>query len=70
MRYRSPAHWLEFFRTNFGPIVTAFAALDTMGRQLLADELLDRVTARNTATDGTLLLPCAYLVVTAERSGR
>jgi SAM-dependent methyltransferase len=70
MRYRSPAHWLEFFRTNFGPMVTAFAALDTMGRQLLADELLDGVTARNTATDGTLLLPCQYLEVTAERSGR
>ena len=67
MRYRSPAHWLEFFRTNFGPTVTAFAALDTMGRQLLADELLDKVTAHNIANDGTLVVPSEYLEVVATR---
>lgn len=66
-RYRSPEHWLEFFRANFGPMVTAFAALDTMGRQLLADELLDRVTEHNTARDGTLVMPAAYLEVVATR---
>ncbi len=66
-RYRSPAHWLEFFRANFGPLVTAFAALDTMGRQLLADELLDNAAAANTAHDGTLVIPSDYLEVVATR---
>jgi SAM-dependent methyltransferase len=67
LRYRSPAHWLEFFRTNFGPMVNAFAALDAMGRQLLADELSDRIAAANTATDGTLVVPASYLEVIATR---
>ena len=26
-RYRSPAHWLEVFRTYYGPVLKAFAAL-------------------------------------------
>ncbi len=50
-------------------MVSAFAALDTMGRQLLADELLDEITAANTATDGTLVVPSAYLEVVARRGG-
>jgi SAM-dependent methyltransferase len=67
LRYRSPAHWLDVFRANLGPMAAAFAALDRMGRQLLADDLLDRITAANTATDGTLVVPAEYLEVVATR---
>jgi SAM-dependent methyltransferase len=67
MRYRSPAHWLEFHRANFGPMHHAFGQLDTVGQQLLADEVTDWLTASNTATDGTLVLPCEYLEIVATR---
>ena len=30
-RYRSPEHWLEVFRTYYGPVLKAFAALDAAG---------------------------------------
>lgn len=68
MRYRSAEHWLEFFRTNFGPLVTVFAALDPADSRRLADELLAGVTEINTATDGTLVAPAEYLEVVIDRS--
>lgn len=67
MRYRSANHWLDYFRENFGPLVSAFAALDADGQQRLADELLASVAAINTATDGTLVAPAEYLEVVIMR---
>jgi SAM-dependent methyltransferase len=67
IRYRSAEHWLDTFRTYYGPIFKAFAALDdNAGRQLERD-LLDLAIANNTATDGTLRLPSEYLEVVATR---
>lgn len=67
MRYRSSQHWLDFHRSHFGPIHHAFDQLDTGGQQRLAEEILDWLDASNTATDGTLVLPCEYLEVIATR---
>lgn len=67
MRYRSANHWLDYFRENFGPLVSAFAALDADGQHRLADELLACVAAINTATDGTLVAPAEYLEVVIMR---
>ena len=33
-RYRSPAHWLEIFRTYYGPVLKAFAAIDPKAQQV------------------------------------
>lgn len=66
-RYTSPEHWLDFFRTNFGPMATAFASLDTMGGQLLADELLDAARAANRGADGTFAADSGYLEIVATR---
>ena len=30
-RYRSPEHWLEVFKTYYGPLLKTFAALDAGG---------------------------------------
>src|SRR3954452_25544485 len=38
-RYRSPAHFLEIFRTYYGPMLKAFAALDQAGQAALAGDL-------------------------------
>jgi SAM-dependent methyltransferase len=66
-RYRSAQHWLETFRTYYGPTLKAFAALDHSARSAFEGELLELADARNTATDGTLRIPSEYLevVVTA-----
>jgi ubiquinone/menaquinone biosynthesis C-methylase UbiE len=64
-RDRSPEHWLAFMSANFGPTVATVAALDSESQQQFADELLRQMTEANTATDGTLRVPAAYLEVVA-----
>ena len=59
-RYRSAQHWLDTFRTFYGPTLKAFAALGDEGKAL-ETELLDLATRSNTATDGTLRIPSDYL---------
>lgn len=62
-RYRSPAHWLEVFRTWYGPVHKAFAALPEDGQSALAQELLALITRFNRATDETMVVPSDYLEV-------
>ncbi|HET9494743.1 MAG TPA: class I SAM-dependent methyltransferase, partial [Chloroflexia bacterium] len=40
-RYHSPEHWLEVFRTYYGPILKAFGALDADGQAGLARDLTE-----------------------------
>ncbi len=62
-RYRNAAHWLEVFRTFYGPMHKAFAALDTAAQKALADDLIALTEKFNHATDGTLVMPGEYLEV-------
>jgi len=66
-RYRSPEHWLAFFREHFGPVKRAFEGLDAAGQKAFAADLLDLLTRANQADDGTLVLPAEYLEVVASR---
>jgi len=66
-RYRSPAHWLEVFRTWYGPVLKAFAALPPEGQAALAADLLALVGRTNVAVDGTVVIPGAYLEVVVVR---
>ncbi|HSD20105.1 MAG TPA: class I SAM-dependent methyltransferase [Anaeromyxobacter sp.] len=60
-RYRSTAHWLEVFRTWYGPTHRAFAALAPEGQDALAADLAALVDRYNVARDGTMVVPGAYL---------
>ena len=62
-RYRSPAHCLEVFRTYYGPVLKAFAALDSRQQQALARDLLALIGRFNRAGDGTMVVPGEYLEV-------
>jgi SAM-dependent methyltransferase len=66
-RYRSPAHWLEVFRTYYGPMNKTFAALDTDKQAAFTDDLLTLMANRNRSGDATLVLPSEYLEVVIER---
>ena len=66
-RYRSPEHFLQFLRINYGPMLKAFEALDEEGRQGLAADLTALMAECNTAV-GTLAIPSAYLEVVATRA--
>lgn len=62
-RYRSPEHWLEVFRTWYGPVHKAFAALPETGQAALSQDLLTLIARFNRATDGTMVVPSDYLEV-------
>jgi ubiquinone/menaquinone biosynthesis C-methylase UbiE len=62
-RYRSPEHFVEVFRTYYGPTHKAFEALDEAGRQGLGKDLLALIGQMNRAEDGTMVVPSEYLEV-------
>jgi ubiquinone/menaquinone biosynthesis C-methylase UbiE len=66
-RYRSAAHFIEIFRTWYGPIHQAFKALsptDAAGFESDLTELLNRL---NVAGPGSLVVPSEYLEVVITR---
>lgn len=67
-RYRSPAHWLEVFRTYYGPTKRAFEALDAQGGKELEKEILALLNKGNRSGDGTLVLPSEYAEVVIVRA--
>jgi len=66
-RYRSPLHWIEVFRTYYGPLHKVFAALDSDKQAALMRDVLELLEAGNRSHDRSLVLPSAYLEVVIER---
>lgn len=62
-RYRSAAHWLDVFRTWYGPTNRAFAALDAAGQLALEADLLALAGQHNRGGPETLIVPSTYLEV-------
>ena len=62
-RYKSPQHWLEIFRTYYGPVLKAFAAIDPEARDGLQADIHALLDKFNVAKDGTLVIPSEYLEV-------
>jgi len=60
-RYRSSAHWIEVFRTWYGPIHKAFLSLAPGDRSALERDLTTLLDEMNVARDGTLTVPSTYL---------
>ena len=66
-RYRSPQHFLQVFRTYYGPMLKAFAALEEANQKALGDDLLALIAGLNRADDGTMVVPADYLEVVIAR---
>ena len=62
-RYRSPEHWLEIFRTYYGPVLKAFDALETANQSALKLDLLALIDRFNRSGDGTMVVPSEYLEI-------
>ena len=67
-RYRSADHWLDTFRTYYGPTHKAFGALDADKQAAFAEELLTLANEHNTSTTGALRVPGEYLEVVATKA--
>jgi ubiquinone/menaquinone biosynthesis C-methylase UbiE len=62
-RYRSPEHWLEIFKTYYGPLLKAFGALDPPAQAALENDIMALIAQFNCAGDGTMVVPSEYLEV-------
>lgn len=66
--FRSVDHYLEFFRTFFGPVKTAFERVGTDGEAALESDLRSYLESANTAGERALVLRAEYLQVVATRA--
>jgi SAM-dependent methyltransferase len=66
-RYRSPEHFVDVFRTFYGPMNKAFAALEGEPQAAFLRDLMALIESRNRSNDATLVLPSEYLEVVVER---
>ena len=67
-RYKSPEHWLEVFRSYYGPVVKAFEALDATAGAALETDIDALLGKFNAAADGTLVVPSEYLEVVVTKN--
>lgn len=67
-RYRSAAHFIEVFRTWYGPVHKAFASLPAEGAAALERDLAALLDGMNRAGPASLVVPSEYLEVVVTRS--
>jgi ubiquinone/menaquinone biosynthesis C-methylase UbiE len=66
-RYRTPEHWLEIFKTYYGPLLKTFAALEPPARSALERDLLSLIGQFNRSGDRSMVVPSEYLEVVVTR---
>ena len=66
--YRSAAHFVEVFRTCYGPVNKAFATQTPDRAEALAAELVDLLDSLNRAGPSSLVVPSEYLEVVVIRA--
>jgi len=66
-RYRSPEHFLDVFKTYYGPVLKAFGALDATSQQDLHNDLYALIVRMNKSGDTTMVVPSEFLEVVITR---
>jgi SAM-dependent methyltransferase len=66
-RYRSAHHYLEHFRTYFGPTIRAFEGLPAERQEHLSRAMLENIQRFNQSGDETMVVPSEYLEVVATK---
>jgi ubiquinone/menaquinone biosynthesis C-methylase UbiE len=62
-RYRSPEHWIDVFRTWYGPVHKAFASLPPDAQQRLERDILELIREFDRSGDSTVAVPGEYVEV-------
>ena len=60
-RDRSPEHFIEYWRSFYGPTLKAFESVGESGRAALEEDMLELIGRFNSAQDGTMVVPSEYL---------
>jgi len=66
-RYRSAEHFLDVFRTYYGPVLKAFAALEASAQKALERDIIALVGQFNRSGDSTMVVPSDYLEIVVVR---
>jgi ubiquinone/menaquinone biosynthesis C-methylase UbiE len=66
-RYRSPEHWLEVFKTYYGPLLKTFAALEPDAQSALQRDLTALIGRFNRSGDSSMVVPGEYLEIVITR---
>ena len=66
-RYRSAAHFIDVFRTWYGPVHKAFLALPVDKAAALESDLTELLNRLNIAGPGALVVPSEYLEIVVTR---
>lgn len=67
-RYRSPGHFVDFFRTYYGPVHKAFLALNANAQLALASDIHSLIDQFNTAADGSMRVASSYAEIVMTRA--
>ncbi len=66
-RYKSPEHWLQTFKTYYGPMLKAFAALEPAAQAVLEEDIKAQIKAFNRSGDTSVVVPGEYLEIVITR---
>lgn len=66
-RYRSPEHWLQVFKTYYGPLLKAFGALEPAAQMALTSDLTAQIERFNRSGDASMVVPSEYLEIVVTR---
>jgi ubiquinone/menaquinone biosynthesis C-methylase UbiE len=66
-RYKSPEHWLQIFKTYYGPMLKAFAALEPAAQAVLTEDIKAQIQAFNRSGDASVVVPGEYLEIVITR---
>ena len=66
-RYRSAAHFIDVFRTWYGPVHKAFAALPADRAAALEHDLAELLESSNRSKSNALVVPSEYLEIVVAR---
>ena len=66
-RYLTAQHWLDVFKTYYGPLQKAFLALEPGAQSALAQDLITLVGQFNRSGDASMVVPSDYLEIVIAR---
>jgi SAM-dependent methyltransferase len=67
-RFRSPEHWVEFFRRYFGPTIAVFEQLGEDEAEVFEAELVELARKYNRAGERAAAIVAGYLEIVATRA--
>jgi ubiquinone/menaquinone biosynthesis C-methylase UbiE len=66
-RARTPAEWVDRFRSSYAPVLKSFAKLDAERQRALRGDLLELVARFNRSKNGSMVVDAEYLEVVITR---